>query len=83
MNNQNNYNKKLLKMHLELHRKYNYIVIEDILYNFGERYVKTKQEERNKKLKTKLECLKEKNDTRMKKPDQADLKLSERIVNLT
>ena len=27
----NTYNKKLLKMHIELHQKYNYIEIEEIL----------------------------------------------------
>ena len=68
----NTYKKKLLKMHLKLHQKYNYIEMEDILYDLGERYVKTKLEERTKNLKTNLECLKEMNDMSMRKPDQAD-----------
>lgn len=80
----NIYNKQLLWMHMELYQKYDYIEIEEILHKFGDKYINMKLEKRNRKIKDKLWRWKSKIEKEMNRDDdEIDIKVGDRIVNLT
>lgn len=78
----NRYNRELVYKHLELYKMFSFIELEQILYEFGDRYINGKLESKNKKLQLKLEKLlkdKEKTDNKRKKIGN----YAERVVNFS